>query len=767
MMTPFQNASIRQKLMVIIMATSTVALLVASGFFILNDVVTMREAKVNDLAALAQVVGANCTAAISFQDDRAAAQTLTALRAKPRIVGARIFTADGKVFATYARSGSPERPGSPDLQLIAQPPPAGQRYVERDLVLGRPIVLDGERLGSIAILSDTDDIDARIRNYVRIVLLVLVVALCVAYVVSSRLQRVISEPVLGLANTAKTVSVSRDFSIRASKKGSDEIGFLIDQFNEMLGQIGKQEADLQAVNQQLARSEQEALAANHAKSQFLANMSHELRTPLNAVIGFSEVLADQTFGELNPRQSRYVNNILTSGRHLLQLINDILDLAKVEAGRLELELSEFAPDSALRDVEAIAKALANKKQVTLRLEPDPDLPTLTADQAKFKQIMYNLLSNAIKYTREGGAVRVKAALTTVAKTGRGLEATLSPLSPLLQVSVIDNGIGIKPEDQERVFGEFEQLDASYARQQQGTGLGLALTRKLVELHGGRIWVESQGEEQGSVFHFVLPLGGQDAAASLAGQEAPADAGPRATVLVVEDNREASELLRHYLEEAGYEVAQAFDAESALRLARELKPYAITLDVIIQKKDAWGLLANLKSDAATRDIPVVIVSMTEDRRLGLALGAVDFLVKPVSRDRLVEAVARAGASARRTPCTVLVVDDDPTTVELLVSLLQPQGYQVLRAFGGRAGIDTAIAELPDVIVLDLLMPEVTGFDVVQALRDHPKARDIPILVFTAKEITEDDQRRLSRVQALVSKSSRDDLMRALERSGCSA
>jgi signal transduction histidine kinase len=248
-----------------------------------------------------------------------------------------------------------------------------------------------------------------------------------------------------------------------------------------------------------ARSEQSE-SANLAKSQFLANMSHELRTPLNAIIGFSEILADETFGDLNDRQLKYSNNILNSGRHLLQLINDILDLAKVEAGRVELMRNTFSVGKALSEVQAIVKTLANKKHITLDFEVASDLPLLFAEEAKFRQVMYNLLSNAIKFTPDGGKVFVTAAIQNATS------ADSSPPNESLRVAVTDTGIGLKVTDQERVFKEFEQVDSSYGRQQQGTGLGLALTKRLIEMHGGRVWVESEGiGGKGSTFTFLIPV----------------------------------------------------------------------------------------------------------------------------------------------------------------------------------------------------------------------------------------------------------------------
>jgi two-component system sensor histidine kinase/response regulator len=413
--------------------------------------------------------------------------------------------------------------------------------------------------------------------------------------------------------------------------------------------------------------------ASLAKSQFLANMSHELRTPMNAILGFSELLQDQTFGELNPKQARYIDNILNSGRHLLQLINDILDLSKIEAGRMELDARVFDAAVALNHVQNVVKPLAAKKQVTLVTEVDAPLPPITADEAKFKQILYNLLSNAIKFTMEGGRVTVSARWN----------------SPWLELSVSDTGIGIEPGDQSRIFGEFEQVDSSYARQHQGTGLGLTLTRKLVEMHGGRIRVESEGKGKGSTFSFVIPATPPPVASSPAKSEMlPAPpalrfdptAGDghdsRPLVLVVEDDGPASELLAHYLFEAGYAVSQAFDGEHALQLAQELRPNAITMDIMMPKRDGLGVLAELKSLPETRDIPVVMVSISQERLAAFRLGAAEYLEKPVDREQLIEAVGRVRAASQESSTAVVVLYDEPTTVKQLTGALRTQGVHVL-------------------------------------------------------------------------------------------
>jgi CheY-like chemotaxis protein len=351
------------------------------------------------------------------------------------------------------------------------------------------------------------------------------------------------------------------------------------------------------------QSQRGAEKANRAKSEFLANMSHELRTPLNAIIGFSEILEDQTFGGLNRRQTTYITHILNSGRHLLQLINDILDLAKVEAGRIALEITMVNIESLLKNSLLMIDDEVHKRKLKLAFTIQEDLKNtqIPADEAKLKQIMYNLLSNAAKFTHEGGSIDVRAK-----KDGHALV-----------ISVVDTGIGLRPEDHDLIFRAFEQVDSSYARNQEGAGLGLALTRRLVHLHGGRIWAQSDGPGQGSVFSVSIPIPDADyrePSTRLPLQIIPpmglesGDDDSSPTVLVVEDDPDASELITHYLTDAGYAVVQAYDGEQAIRMAEELKPFAITLDVIMPKKSGFDVLIELKNRPTIRDIPVVMITV---------------------------------------------------------------------------------------------------------------------------------------------------------------
>jgi signal transduction histidine kinase/CheY-like chemotaxis protein len=370
-------------------------------------------------------------------------------------------------------------------------------------------------------------------------------------------------------------------------------------------------------NAQLFR---ELEVAGRHKSEFLASMSHELRTPLNAVIGFSDVLLERMFGELNERQEEYVRDIRDSGRHLLELINEILDLSKVEAGRMELEPAAVSLPGLLEYGLAMVRERAARHGIALSLDVAPEVGVIWADELKLKQVVLNLLSNAVKFTPDGGSVDVRAEIA-------GAEA---------QVIVHDSGIGIDPADHERIFEAFQR--GGREARSEGTGLGLTLSKRIVELHGGRIWMTSR-LGAGSTFGFAVPV---RVGAPSAGEPAEAAAAERdmETVLVVEDDPHSAELLTVYLEGAGYGVTVARDGAEGLELARRLRPRAVVLDILLPRVDGWDLLGRLKADPATADAPVVVVSMLDERGKGLALGAVEYLVKPVGREELLAALERA-------------------------------------------------------------------------------------------------------------------------------
>jgi signal transduction histidine kinase/DNA-binding response OmpR family regulator len=489
------------------------------------------------------------------------------------------------------------------------------------------------------------------------------------------------------------------------------------------------------VFRELEEQERQIVVASQHKSQFLANMSHELRTPLNSIIGFSEVLLDESLGELtSDERQEFLGNILSSGRHLLMLINNILDLSKIEAGRLELQPEEFSMAEVITEALNTVKPLAAKKQITVEVVIDPALNTLLADRGKVKQILYNLLSNAIKFTPENRQVGVRASW------GRGE----------ISCAVWDTGIGIKQEDQERIFEEFHQLEATAARQYEGTGLGLALTKKLVELHGGRIWVQSALGE-GSTFGFTLPVV-EPSVTPPATRPLLEEIG-RPVILLVEDDPKTRELLRFSLSRVGFRMAEALDGEEAVMQARSLQPALIILDILLPKKDGWEVLRELKEDAVTRDIPVVIVSIVDEPERGFSLGAADYLLKPLDREDFLRRLGRFSftTKVRVRPVKVLIIDDDPVAVDTLAGILEPLGFKLFMASSGQHGLELAVEQQPDLIIVDLVMPEISGFEVVQRLKEHTRTQAIPIFAMTIKDLSVEDKQKLnSLVAAVISK-----------------
>lgn len=466
------------------------------------------------------------------------------------------------------------------------------------------------------------------------------------------LTRSLVRPILAIEDSARKIAQG-DLTQRVPVMTDDEIGSLAAEFNRMAGSIetyyntlenrvAERTEELRRANEELSQSKGdlefaniELLEANRMKSQFLANVSHELRTPLNSIIGFSELLQEKAFGELNDRQMQYVEYVHSSGSHLLQLINNILDLSKIEAGRMDIVKEDFSVMEVLGELLGIIKPLAHEKNIIIESKSVPASPKLRADKAKFKQIMLNLLSNAVKFNVSGGLIRVDWEITE--------EPLGMSVERFITFRISDTGIGIKGEDRAKLFKEFEQIDSSITREYGGTGLGLVLTKRLVELHGGSIWVDSE-PGRGSVFSVKLPQGTDEIDLPvMTTRQVVMAAGARHLVLVASEGQDINHLLEIYLANGEYEVFTASDGVDLVRKAEELRPFAIIMGITLPRKDGWEVLKELKGSGATASIPVVIISSIDDRDLGLRLGAAEYMEKPVNREMLLGVLRRLEAS----------------------------------------------------------------------------------------------------------------------------
>jgi len=492
----------------------------------------------------------------------------------------------------------------------------------------------------------------------------------------------------------------------------------------------------------LSRDKEAAEAANKAKSNFLANMSHELRTPLNAIIGYSEMLQEMAADDGKDEYQGDLKKIHSAGQHLLELINDVLDISKIEAGKMDLYIESFSLDQTIEEVQAVADPLAKKNSNHLVIEKPAELGNVRADATKVRQCLLNLLSNACKFT-SNGVVR--------------LDAMKADGWVTFQVS--DTGIGMTKEQMSKLFRAFQQADSSTTRKFGGTGLGLAISRRFCQLMNGDITVSSE-PGRGTTFTMRIPVEvvprAADAQIQLeqenarTGESLPASA---AVVLVIDDDPMVADLLRRTLVKDGYRVEYAESGEKGLELARQLRPDAITLDVMMPGMDGWQVMTHLKSDAELADIPVILLSIVNDRKTGFALGATEYLTKPFERDRLTAVLGRIAKG--RGSRLALVVDDMADNRELLRSALEGDGWMVEEAANGLEALDRLERHRPDAILLDLMMPEMDGISFVEHLRASERNRSIPVLVVTAKEITPADRQRLSGgVQAIMQKGAVD-------------
>ncbi|NCO68384.1 MAG: response regulator [Nitrospirae bacterium] len=678
------------------------------------------------------------------------------------------------------------------------------------------------------------------------------------------INKFVRRPVESLAEEAKRFAEG-DMSVSVDVKTEDEIGVLGKTFNYMVESVSSfsKKLELEVTRKTTLLNERTQLLAlleranrdlrelDKLKSTFLANMSHELRTPMNAIIGYTDLLLDRVDGPLNEEQEKSLKKVVANARHLLQLINDVLDVSKIESGKIDLQPKEIYLKLLIESVIPTFEPMIKQKGLTFTINLNENLLPVYGDEDKVKQIFINLLSNAVKFTHHGG-------ITISAKPSeRGIKPGESPL--FVEICVEDTGIGIKDEDIGKIFDKFTQVDISTIRQYEGTGLGLNIARGLVALHKGVIWVTSKYGE-GSKFCFTLPLKkeilekpaepvlepsmaeglseyfrkpvetflkepqyagkpircweyircGQPSCPAYGGKESrcwliigthcagmkiaaypekvdfckgceviknlliepeeyeateaelpEGEGGAKKTILAIDDNPEAIDIIRKYLGE-DYRVVGFLSGEGAVEKAKEIKPMAITLDIMMPRKDGWQVLRELKKTPETQDIPVFILSIIDNKRLGFSLGAAEYLVKPLEKQVLLRKLRNLGKTA--TIKKVLVVDNEQDTIELIGNVLRETGYQIEVAYNSKDAIKTIKDFVPDLIVLNLTMPEVSGFDVIEYLKTEEGVKDIPLIIITRKDLTEKDIDELNgRIQGILNKGvlAKEDLLKEIK------
>lgn len=571
-------------------------------------------------------------------------------------------------------------------------------------------------------------------------------------ITATLVARSISRPIISLIQATRQIA-NGDLNQQVKIETHDELGELGQTFNKMTTKLKQsyetieetveiRTRQLQQTNEELDNARLAAEAANQTKSTFLANMSHELRTPLNAIIGYSEMLQEEASDIGEDGFVADLQKINSAGKHLLGLINDVLDLSKVEAGKMELYLETFAIDAVLEEVVTTIQPLIMKKNNTLKLNFAPNLGQMQADVTKLRQVLFNLLSNATKFT-EQGVIELK-----VARQGETITFAIS-----------DAGIGMSKEQLNLLFQPFTQADASTSRKYGGTGLGLVISRRFCQMMGGDITVESE-LGKGSTFQVHLPIQVVEAKPVPVQQPVttiiPANEGQ--LVLVIDDDPLVRDLLERFLRKSGFQVVVAADGEHGLELAHKLKPMAITLDVMMPGMDGWAMLTRLKSEPALAAIPVIMLTMLDDKNLGYTLGAAEYLTKPIDHSRLNTLLQKHLRLSKGN--NVLVVEDDQVTRQLTRRLLEKEGFVVREAENGQLGLQAVTDHKPDLILLDLMMPVLDGFEFITQLRQHPEWQNIPVVVLTAKELTNAERQHLNRsVEKFLQKGvyNRDDLL----------
>jgi signal transduction histidine kinase/CheY-like chemotaxis protein len=771
----YRDASIKRKLTLVVVCTCALGLSLACMAFEIYERASFRGAMISGLAANADSLGLATAASLAFDDKKFAEQMLGTIRSERYVMAAILYDKTGKVFAEYRRSGLGAEFKTPTWKE------EGTKFDSESLTLYRNISAAGERSGSIAIVSDLSGLQSKMREYRELSVLVLLVSILITFVISSRLVGLITQPILKLAEVTGRVSAQKDYTLRAVSASGDEVGKLVEAFNQMLAGIQERDAALQSAKDQLEirvqqrteelrnevkeREEAEAAMrlakdaaekASNAKSEFLANMSHEIRTPLNGVMGMTDLALETS---LTSEQREYLETVKSSSEALLVVINDILDFSKIEAGRIELENVEFDLRDCLESALRTVAIRADEKGLELLCEVAPEAPEVVkGDGGRLRQVIINLVGNAIKFTDAGEvAVRVQP------EAQNGSQG-------VLHFTVSDTGIGIPADKCEAIFAPFTQADSSTTRKYGGTGLGLTISNRLVAMMGGAIWVESE-LGKGSQFQFTAHLAASNGKEIKVGAPAPAEMLRGVKVLVVDDNRTHRRILEGMLKHWEMMPVTVESGELALAQSSEAReagaPYRLILtDMHMPKMDGFALVEQIrrKPELSTATIMMLTSAGHQgDAARCKELGVSAYLLKPIRQSELREAIARVlGANKpegviplvtryslqdAREPGSslmVLLAEDNAVNQRLVVRLLEKRGHRVAVAENGLEALAALKKEDFDLVLMDVQMPEMDGMEATAAIRKEEKrtGEHLAVIALTAHAMKGDREKCLA-------------------------